>query len=51
MNDVDITEGNTPLHWAVYEFSELALSYLLAWGPEIDKKDLLGQTPLHIAVR
>ncbi len=25
--------GSTPLHWACYSNSEIALSYLLAWGP------------------
>lgn len=35
--DVDINKkdkrGSTPLHWACYSNSEIALSYLLAWGP------------------
>ena len=28
--------GSTPLHWACYSNSEIALSYLLAWGPELN---------------
>jgi hypothetical protein len=30
------------LHWSCYQRSEIALSYLLAWGPEVDKQDYLG---------
>lgn len=28
--------GSTPLHWACYSNSEIALSYLLAWGPQLN---------------
>lgn len=28
--------GSTPLHWACFRQSEVALSYLLAWGPNLN---------------
>lgn len=28
--------GSTPLHWACFRQSEIALGYLLAWGPQLD---------------
>ena len=28
--------GSTPLHWACYSNSEIALSYLLAWEPQLN---------------
>lgn len=28
--------GSTPLHWACYSQSEIALTYLLAWNPELN---------------
>ena len=31
--------GSTPLHWACYSTSEIALSYLLAWNPELNVQD------------
>lgn len=43
--------GSTPLHWACYSQSEIALSYLLAWGPDLNIKDQEGFTPLHLAVK
>lgn len=30
---------STPLHWACYSQSEIALSYLLAWNPKLDIQD------------
>lgn len=35
MNGVD-KKGSTPLHWACFLQSEVALSYLLAWGPDFN---------------
>ena len=29
-------KGATPLDWAVHKGMEVALSYLLAWGPNLD---------------
>lgn len=43
--------GSTPLHWACYSNSEIALSYLLAWEPLLDVQDQDGFTPLHLAVK
>jgi len=43
--------GSTPLHWACYSHSEIALSYLLAWNPNLDIKDNDGYTALHLAVK
>ena len=40
---VDINQqdnrGSTPLHWACYSNSEIALSYLLAWSPDLNIQD------------
>ena len=39
------------MHWACYSNSEIALSYLLAWKPEMNIKDQEGFTPLHLAIK
>jgi len=33
--DLDLRDarGSTPLHWACYSHSEIALSYILSWDP------------------
>ena len=33
--DKQDSRGSTPLHWACYSNSEVALSYLLAWSPNM----------------
>jgi len=43
--------GSTPLHWACYSKSEVALCYLLAWVEILDDQDIEGYTPLHLAVK
>ena len=43
--------GSTPIHWACFRQSEIALSYLLAWEPQINLIDIDGNTPLHLAVK
>jgi len=54
---MDITScdsrGSTPLHWACYRCSELALIYILAWVKPKDLclADVDGYTPLHLAVK
>jgi ankyrin repeat protein len=54
---MDITStdsrGSTPLHWACYRCSELALIYILAWVKPSDLclADVDGYTPLHLAVK
>ena len=50
LNSID-ESGTTPLHWAMHEQAEVSLSYLLAWDIDINKQDLAGQTPFHLAVR
>ncbi len=42
---------STPLHWACYSKSELALCYLLSWLEILDDHDIEGYTPLHLAVK
>lgn len=42
---------STPLHWACYSKSEIALCYLLSWLKEINDQDIEGMTPLHLAVK
>lgn len=50
--DVDVWDDNscTPLHWAVVEGNELAVTFLLAWGANINRGDALGNTPLHLSI-
>ena len=43
--------GSTPLHWACYSKSEIALCYLLSWVKILDDQDIEGYTPLHLAVK
>lgn len=43
--------GSTPLLWACYSQSETALTYLLAWNPNVNAQDKEGYTALHLAVR
>jgi ankyrin repeat protein len=42
---------STPLHWACYSKSEIALCYLLAWITDLEDRDIEGFTPLHLAVK
>jgi uncharacterized protein len=42
---------STPLHWACFRQAEVALSFLLAWKPNINLQDVDGNTPLHLAVK
>lgn len=50
INMVD-NKQSTPLHWACYSRSEVALNYLLAMNPNLEAKDQKGLTPLHLAVK
>jgi ankyrin repeat protein len=43
--------GSTPLHWACYSQSEVAIAYILAWNPDVNARDKDGFTPLHLAVK
>lgn len=42
---------STPLHWACYSKSEIALCYLISWMTDIEEQDIDGYTPLHLAVK
>mmetsp|Transcript_43314 Transcript_43314/g.41721 ORF Transcript_43314/g.41721 Transcript_43314/m.41721 type:complete len:142 (+) Transcript_43314:976-1401(+) len=42
---------STPLHWACYSRSEIALNYLLSMNPLLEAHDQQGFTPLHLAVK
>ena len=44
-------EKSTPLHWACCAGSDNASYYLTSWGVDVNAKDFLGYTPLHLAVR
>ena len=45
--------GSTPLHWACYQGSEVALIYLLGWLKQyqLTYTDCDGYTALHLAVK
>ena len=49
--DIDIRDAkdSTPLHWACFTRSEMALNYILSLKPNMEAKDKFGYTPLHIA--
>ena len=45
--------GSTPLHWATYSKSEIAILYILSWmtTEQLDARDMDGYTALHLAVK
>ena len=45
--------GSTPLHWACFSKSELALIYILAWikPADLSLQDMNGYTALHLSVK
>lgn len=42
---------STPLHWAAFAGSEIALNYILAWGGDYNSQDVKGLTPLLLSIR
>ena len=42
---------STPLHWAAFSGADLTLSYIVAWGGNLNSQDTKGLTPLHLAVK
>ena len=44
-------EHSTPLHWACFAGSDTAIYYLLAWGADVNSRDNLGNTALHLAIK
>ncbi len=44
-------EKSTPLHWACFAGADTAIYYLLAWGADVNQRDNIGYTPLHLAVK
>lgn len=49
VNDRD-NKRSSALHWAAYLNKEIALTYLLAWGANVNSQDAERNTPLHLAV-
>ena len=49
INSVDHNEENA-VHWAAYSGSELTVSYILAWGGNIDAESKDGETPLFKSI-
>jgi ankyrin repeat protein len=49
VNDRDNKESSA-LHWSAYLNKEIALTYLVAWGANVDAQDAEKNTPLHLAV-
>lgn len=41
---------STALHWCAFNGADLSLSFVLAWGAEVNCRDVKGKTPLHKAV-
>jgi ankyrin repeat protein len=39
------------LHWACFAGSDTAIYYLQSWGSQVNAKDNVGNTPLHLAIR
>ena len=50
--DINIRDPKncTPLHWAIFTNSELAVNYILSMKPNLEAKDVRGLTPLHLAI-
>lgn len=49
VNDRD-KKDSSALHWAAYLNKEISLTYLIAWGANVNAQDAEKNTPLHLAV-
>jgi len=49
VNDRD-NKDSSALHWAAYLNKEISLTYLIAWGANVNATDAENNTPLHLAV-
>lgn len=51
--EVEDNKNSTPLHWACFSCSKLALIYILSWLREekLSAQDIDGYTALHLAIR
>lgn len=49
VNDRD-EKDSSALHWAAFLNKEIALTYLIAWGANVNAQDEENNTPLHLAV-
>jgi ankyrin repeat protein len=49
VNDRDNKESSA-LHWSAYLNKEISLTYLIAWGANVNAQDAEQNTPLHLAV-
>ena len=49
VNDRD-SKDSSALHWAAYLNKEIALTYLIAWGANVNAQDAERNAPLHLAV-
>ena len=45
--------GSTPLHWAIFSCSELAMIYILTWlsQDQLSSRDEEGYTAMHLAIK
>lgn len=50
IDELDL-ENNTPLHFACDKKNEFAIQWLLSFGADINAKNAIGETPLHIYIK
>ena len=51
VNEPDLNNGSTALHWASHTNSDQAQRMILSWpGVDLDARDKMDQTSLHQAV-